>query len=175
MLATALILCIMFIRWLYYNKPFTRLASIAAIPLVIVCITTMISIISPSITGKNRPDNGMEGISSFLEEKELEYGYATFWNANIVTLLTDSEVKVRCIKVDDSGAAPRMYQTNINWYMDNSYDKYFLLLTEKEYYSYLASSTYERPINTYEYDSYKILIYNHNIMEINESNLFLYK
>lgn len=175
MLATAIILCVMFIRWLYKNKPFARLSSIAIIPLIMVCITTVFSIVSPYITGKNKPDNGMEGISDFLEEKELEYGYATFWNANIVTLLTDSDVKIRCIRVDDNGASPRMYQTNINWYTDNSYDNYFLLLTESEYYSYMASPTYERPVKSYEYDDYRILVYNHNIMEITPDRLSIYQ
>ncbi len=175
MLATSVILCIMFIRWLYINKPYARLSAIAIIPLIIVCITTVSAVVLPSITGKNKPDNGMEGICDFLEEKELEYGYATFWNANIVTLLTDSDVKVRCIRVDDKGAAPRMYQTNINWYTDNSYDNYFLLLTEREYYDYLASSTYVMPVKSYEYENYRILVYRHNIMEITPDKLSVYK
>lgn len=175
MLATAVILCVMFIRWLYKNKPLARLSAIAIIPLIIVCITTVSTLALPSITGKNKPDNEMDGICEFLEEQELEYGYATFWNANIVTLLTDSDIKVRCIRVDDKGATPRMYQTNINWYTDNSYDNYFLLLTESEYYDYLVSPTYELPVKSYEYENYRILVYKHNIMEITPDRLSIYK
>ena len=78
----------------------------------------------------------------------------------------DSEVKIRVIGQTGGELYARMYQTNVNWYKDNSYSKYFLLLSEDEYKSYYYSDTFAEPMETQVFENYYILIYNYNIMEI---------
>ena len=38
--------------------------------------------------------NPNEGLISFLEENDLHYGYASFWNASVNTVLSNGEVEV---------------------------------------------------------------------------------
>lgn len=166
MLATATILCVMFVRWLYKNKQLARLMAIIIVPVSIVMIIISLEIYTKDIEGQTEENRRLESLCEFLEENELEYGYATFWDANSITLLSDSKVKVRCIRIDAGIISPRLYQTNINWYKDNSYDSYFLLLTPQEYLQYISSNDYERPKKLLEYEKSYILVYDYNIVEI---------
>lgn len=166
MLATATILCVMFVKWLIDNKTFMRLSAIVIIPLTIVLMSITSELYTCYSNGQSDANKRLELVSEYLEEKNLEYGYATFWNANSITLMTDSDVKVRCIREDDGVLRPRMYQTNINWYKDNSYDNYFLLLTVGEYNAYSLSDTYVEPKQLYTCENFYIMVYDYNIMEI---------
>ena len=64
----------------------------------------------------------------------LEYGYATFWYSQAVTVLSDSQVRVRNITADKNGVRGRHYQSSLNWYNDQEgVDEYFVILSAKEY------------------------------------------
>jgi hypothetical protein len=69
-----------------------------------------------------------------LEARGLEYGYATFWYSQTITLLSDSKVKTRMVLADeDDGVTTDYYQNNFGWYEDvEGVDKYFVLLTKGE-------------------------------------------
>lgn len=43
----------------------------------------------------------LRGIAEYLEENDYQYGYATYWNANILTELTDG--KVEMVNIGESG------------------------------------------------------------------------
>jgi hypothetical protein len=82
----------------------------------------------------NGQDNTLHQLTDFLLEHELEYGYATFWQAQAITLLSNQKVSVRNVAVDQSGISPRLYQSNKNWYQDQQEtNEYFLLLDQTEY------------------------------------------
>ena len=140
--------------------------AIIIVPVSIVMIIISLEIYTKDVEGQTEENRRLESLCEFLEENELEYGYATFWDANSITLLSDSKVKVRCIRIDAGIISPRLYQTNINWYKDNSYDSYFLLLTPQEYLQYISSNDYERPKKLLEYEKSYILVYDYNIVEI---------
>ena len=164
-LATSAILCVMFVRYLYKTKALARLTAIIIIPVSIVLFTIFADICTDAANGQSDENKKLEAISEYLAENDLEYGYATFWNANIITLMTDSDIKVRCISVDNNRISQRFYQTNINWYKDNSYNSYFILLTDSEYGQYLGMDFFPEPQNLLEYEDYHILVYDYNIME----------
>lgn len=166
MLATSVILCVMFVKWLFNTKTYVRMSAIILIPLCIVLMSITSEIYTCYTNKQSAANKRLDNISNYLEANNLEYGYATFWNANSITLMTDSKVKVRCIKEDSGTLRPRMYQTNINWYKDNSYDRYFLLLTESEYYAYTSSDTYKTPLQLLICEGHYIMIYDYNIMEL---------
>ena len=71
---------------------------------------------------------------AFMEEHDLNYGFATFWNANVYTLLSDEEVRVRDITADEKGIKMRPYQNRDSWFeKQDGIAHYFLLLTDKEF------------------------------------------
>lgn len=165
MLATATILCVMFVKWLYDNKYFVRLSAIIIIPLSFVLMMSVIDIAQNAVDGQTEENKQLESVSEYLEENNLEYGYATFWNANIITLLSDSKVKVRCVNEYEGLITKSYYQTNVNWYKDNSYDRYFLLLDSDEYTAYTENPLFLEPMEILCFEDKYILIYNYNFME----------
>lgn len=77
---------------------------------------------------------------AYMEKENLRYGFASFWNANIYTLRTDGETRVRDINVNDEGISKRLYQSEESWYKEQpDTDEYFLLLTEPELQTLKAS------------------------------------
>ena len=79
-------------------------------------------------------DNIYHKLASELETRDLEYGYATFWYSQHLTLITDSRVKTRMVIADDEyGVTTDYYQNRFSWYEDvEGVDRYFVLLTEGE-------------------------------------------
>ncbi|NCC84431.1 MAG: hypothetical protein EOM03_09940 [Clostridia bacterium] len=71
---------------------------------------------------------------NYILSNELEYGYATFWQANALTLLTDSQCLVRAVEVNaEKGSHLRDYQNMDSWYeVQPGVEEYFLLLTQAE-------------------------------------------
>lgn len=53
-----------------------------------------------SVTMTQNENEEICEVSEFLRENDYDFGYATFWNANIVTELTDGRVQVSSIVLD---------------------------------------------------------------------------
>lgn len=161
---TSTVLCIMFIRWIVKDADYKRLAAILVIPISCMMMITTNDILHAHQTTENA---NLTNLANYLESKELKYGYATFWQANIITMISDSEVKVRGINVNENGYQKRLYQTNQNWYENaDGYEKYFVILTTKEYTDYYLNNTnMEEPEEILECSGYKIMVYGHNLFE----------
>lgn len=166
LVVTSSILCIMFIRWLFHQKDLLRFSVLLSIPTLLMLIIFTTDVADTAMKKQSEANQKLVSIGNYLKSEGLEYGYATFWNSNSITLLTDSDVKIRCIGQSNGNLYARMYQTNINWYKDNSYSEYFLLLSEDEFNSYLGAESYQHPTEIQCFEDYYILIYNYNIMEI---------
>ena len=159
----------MFIRWIHQKKLAVRFVTVPSLLIVLAMLLITSDVLALSEDNQSVANEQLSEVSQFLKEKDLEYGYGTFWNASIITLMTDSDVKVRVITSTTSGDLyPRLYQSNVNWYKDNSYDEYFLILDSVEYDKYVYSTTYKEPKTYYCYENLYILVYDYNIMEIAE-------
>lgn len=94
----------------------------------------------PADTGSDDP---IYTVMDELEERGLDYGYASFWNAGRTTLLSDGEILVRNINIDESGVTPNLYQTSDRWYEDiEGQEYYFFLFTEEEYTLFTKSDLF---------------------------------
>ena len=72
-------------------------------------------------------------LAAYLQEQGVTYGYATFWNAGAVTVLTDSQVKVRSVEISAGDLAPYIYNAANAWYAgQGDSERYFVLLTDAE-------------------------------------------
>ena len=159
-LVTSAILCVLFVRWLMSRVDYSRLAAVILIPFII-----MFGIVSGEIftMKKQTEDNAkLTGLIRCLKSNGLEYGYGSFWQANAVTLLSDSGVKIRCVKIDEEGCKIRYYQTNRHWYGEvTGYDRYFVVYTEDEFEKYFDDSDgYEKMLAC---DGFIIIVYEDNV------------
>ena len=119
------------------RKPGKRLVR-RRIGCLLLCAVMLGSYVSFSEIMKIPEDYGRDGINfrlaECLEDMGLEYGYATFWHSQVITVLTDSRVTVREIETSSrTGVYTDLYQSSSRWYDDDEHDRYFVLLSDGEY------------------------------------------
>lgn len=170
-IGTSLMLSIIFVHYIAVSKISSgRIIALISIPVILVSILNIQGLINLSKKDYEK-ENYLFGLTELLEEAGLSYGYASFWNANAITLISDSEVKVRDVNVSEYGVSKRLYQSSSEWYKDQpGQDKYFLLLTSYEYSTIAngqnsliedASQNLSAFVNGTEY---YILVFDHNIV-----------
>ena len=168
-IGTAAVLSILFINWaLAELGTVSRVSAILAIPVMAVCVSNLGGVVKmPKDCYK---DNVLFGLSDFLEDQGLDYGYATFWNANSITLISDSRVKVRDVAIDSAVVNKRLYQSSSEWYLEQEgQEKYFLLLNDGEYGTLTSSGsplfgeTIDELQTNINNQVFHVLIFDHNI------------
>jgi hypothetical protein len=161
---SSVILCIVFVHWIFYHTDCKRVLLIIVLPMLLVLGGVSVELVSMEKgTVTNRK---LQELAQCLEDNGLEYGYATFWYSNIITLMSDSEVEVRTISLTDTGYEIRNYQTNIQWYTKrNGYKEYFVIMTGNEYQDYYLNPECEYPEakEVIEYNGYYVLVYGENL------------
>ena len=148
--------------WLTGQKKFQRfgytaLSFLSGVALLIVLLIVKI----PSTYGENRYDR----LTEVLKEHELSYGYGEFWSANVTTILSDSEVKIRPIVIQKSGDyGISRYQSQPDWYEDQpEVNRYFVFLSNDEY-KYVANTLVKDSIEEIPFDENgTILVFDYNI------------
>ena len=73
-------------------------------------------------------------LTDTLYDQGLTYGFSTFWNANYNTVNSSNKVKIRLIQIIENSVRPQLFQSNRNWYDQNSIgsDDWFLLLSDAD-------------------------------------------
>ncbi|MCU6496661.1 hypothetical protein LPN04_02505 [Rugamonas sp. A1-17] len=72
-------------------------------------------------------------VANFLRDQGLKYGYATFWNAGKITVLSDSAVKVRQVALERGLPQPSRRLSSNRWYTPEAWQgETFLMLREEE-------------------------------------------
>lgn len=162
-IVSSVILCMVFIKWALANIKMKRNILIAGIPMICLILVTFLDM--ATLEKQSYYNKEITKLCAFLEENDLNYGYATFWNANITTLMSDSKVKVRDIRLEEDAYYKRAYQSNDNWYENApEYDRYFVVLSQDEYNEfYLENQIFEQPEEILECDIFTILVYDRNL------------
>lgn len=131
-ICSAVVVCVLVWRHVWYNAVSKRIAGLWASLIVLGCFVTVLNILQmPFDYGF---DNAHHKAIEVLKKYDLDYGYATYWNANILTLLSDSEVKVRDVNFDNGEYKNGWLNCDREWYKTQpGRDKYFILFAEHEY------------------------------------------
>lgn len=98
-------------------------------------------------------------VAEFLQENSYEFGYASYWNANIITELTDGQVEVANV-LDPVSLEYFKWSSPMKYYEENYRDgEVFLLLTAEE----VAEAKESRAVQTgkvvYEDNAYAVFVY----------------
>ncbi|MDX8524179.1 hypothetical protein RFM68_06655 [Mesorhizobium sp. MSK_1335] len=73
------------------------------------------------------------GLARYLEDNGLAYGYATYWNAGPLSVLSDERVLVRQITLDGPLPTPMRFLSSDRWYLADAWKgETFLVLTQEE-------------------------------------------
>lgn len=106
----------------------------ARIGVLLLALLLMLSGVSAFYIARMPADFGRRNASHVaaetLEARGLKHGYADFWLAEIITMLSDDEVQAVSVQIDDGVPTEFTYQTFYNCYDNKDTDRYFLLLNE---------------------------------------------
>lgn len=115
--------------------------------------------------------NQHERLIGFLLDRDLHYGYATYWNASVVTVRSGSKVKIRPVLLGSTMSEFPFCSAN-SWY-DPEYTlgKSFLVLSRDEEKSILADAGTETPLASLlksskerlVFENFSIYVYDYNL------------
>jgi hypothetical protein len=111
---------------------------------------------------------GVEGVTDFLEENELRYGYATFFNAEEYSILSDNKVRIRGIMFNEKEIMPYNWLTSSRFYEPDYYTgKTFLMISDTELRNFFSTGISElnlgEPCDALKFKTFSIFVYNYNI------------
>lgn len=120
-------------------------------------------------------DNHLHVLAQELEDRGLTYGYATFWNSQAITLLSDNQVKCRETLVTDQGIVTDYYQSSRKWYEDQpGVERYFVLLSSQELFTAQTSDHWHQITNdgslieSFSVAGFEIFVFNRNVIQKGE-------
>ena len=122
--------------------------------------------ISLGINGWSKKEKNNE-LYSAIESEGYDYGYGTYWNGVVNTILSGGKIKIRAISVVNAGIIPFYDHTSRDWYRTGkNEEKTFLILSDEEE----KTIDFEKnQLNNYLYvknvDDYKIYFYNYDVVE----------
>lgn len=139
---------------------------IMAAVLCVLVVVSGVNFVSVAKMEKNGIENNEKyRLVEVLKENGLTHGYATFWNSQVITLISDSEVSAANVDINENGIAPCYYQTNKNQFLpQEGVDEYFVLMSDYEMsvlqqtadWAYFELLSPEK----IEIDGYKIFVFN---------------
>lgn len=113
-----------------------------------------------------------EDLCNFLENHDLKYGYATYWNAGVYTVMSDYEIMI--YPVTEEELEPYYWYVQKELYLPvQEEENTFLMLSRKQYNEWSDSVGFQLKYSNYkekiQYSSYVILVYDYNIAKEFES------
>lgn len=102
-----------------------------------------------------------------LERHGLSYGYATFWNANVISVISEGKVRVRPVLLEDGLPSPHRHLSSNQWFRPSAWQgKTFLMLSAEELAD-LDRPRLERavgaPVETFRIGDQEVLVFAGNI------------
>ncbi|MCX5880934.1 MAG: hypothetical protein NTU74_03770 [Deltaproteobacteria bacterium] len=120
--------------------------------------------------------NTLDGLKDFLLENGLHYGYAKFWNAGVLSVLSDEKLLVRQVVIDQGLPKPDRWLSSNRWYRPSAWQgETFLLLStqkaepeedqeEQEIIDWDLLERYHcKPIRKLSYEGFQIFVFPHNL------------
>jgi hypothetical protein len=106
-------------------------------------------------------------LASWLQAHHLRYGLAGYWEASIVTVETDGQVKVRALL--KGTLAADLWQARPAWYDPAGQQANFIVLSSKSGYMYwepraLVTKYFGHPARTYHVGDFTVLVWDHNLL-----------
>ena len=113
-----------------------------------------------------KPTSPVMRLSSYLQSKGLHFGYASYWNANVITVLSGGDVTIRPVSLDREILSPRYSLSSRNWYHPAAHvGVTFLVLDSTENKAFKLNAliaTAGNPVSTYLFEDYIIYVFDSN-------------
>ncbi len=107
-----------------------------------------------------------EKLIDFLLSNGLHYGYATFWNAGNISVLSSEKVLVRPVYIDRGLPVPERHLSSIRWFLSDTWSgQTFFLLTKDEWPAVdlpLLKTYLGEPDRELTHANYRVLVFSDN-------------
>jgi len=112
----------------------------------------------------------LRGLASFLQAQGLHKGYASYWDANPITYITDGEVKVRqvmqgvgCTGQAQGSVCPYPAWAAQGWYSDSGGSTFLITRPGALCMTGKPNAYFGAPAKTLQYQEYTIYVYPYDI------------
>lgn len=102
---------------------------------------------------------GLREVSNYLQEEEIDVGYATFWNANILTELSDGYVDVYCWTGEEVGEVYQWLQVT-DHAVNKPKGRLFLMFSRNEYENSSLKVYLDEEKCSFNSEEYIVFIFN---------------
>ncbi len=134
------------------NKIYLALAMVLVIVGAYSCASAVLHI-------NDQPNTEEHGLIDYLIQNNLSYGYAGYWDSNLLTYLSNEQVTVRAVKYYNNNMAPELFLSDSKWY-DTKPDNFFVLYHRGHDDGSIGAIVYSnKPDRTLQYDDYFIYEY----------------
>lgn len=107
-------------------------------------------------------------LGTWLEEHDLNYGLAEYWNSSPITVYTGGRVSVRQIILVPGGFVPRAWNARQQWYDATQHDARFVIAGGSGQGQGLlpaeVESSFGKPTAEYQFGQYTIMVYGYNLL-----------
>lgn len=101
-----------------------------------------------------------------LKNHGLKFGYATYWDSHMYTVLSDGAVDIRPIEIDEKGVTLVKWLSSDRWYQKDSTDGkvFFMVLHEdiEDLYIGINNLNMPDPIEEFAFGKYTIFVFEKN-------------
>lgn len=137
--------------------------------LIVFCLTSQAAIFKwMKASHENGIYESREGLIDYLEENDLSYGYATYWNSQVLTTMSNNKVRVRPVGYTTT-LLPFLDCNYIYWFTEDYYTGSTFLMLAADERQYILESAPQvldelgEPEQVLQYANYYIYVYDHNI------------
>jgi hypothetical protein len=146
-----------------------RLAAARLVPALAAVLTAYLLTLGRATTLTPAPPQGSQ-LATWLSAHHLDYGLASYWQANVVTLDTGNRIRIRSVSALGPDMAADGWEAEPSWYNPRLHDANFVVLTAAEPgwkpYPWITSvrSAFGQPASISYVGQYTIMIWNKNLL-----------
>ena len=122
----------------------------------------------PNILNYPKLHNEQLGLVNYLKGNGLKHGYATFWNAGNNMVLSNFDIEIGGVLLQEYIVPYRWLSSDISYDPDSYTGESFLMLTDAEaevFENQIGFAVLGDPSQILSYDGFKIYVYPYNIAE----------
>jgi hypothetical protein len=102
-----------------------------------------------------------------LKREGLHYGYASYWNSGVITVLSSGDVKVRQIDLQGGIPVPRLHLASNTWYRPDAWKgETFLMLTRAELVDFNKQAAFSftgQPVREFVVGDFVVFVFKANL------------
>jgi len=116
---------------------------------------------------RGTPASPQAEVMQALKARGLQYGYGTYWNSGVITILSGSDVRVRQIELELGVPVPMTHLSSLSWFRPKSWQgNSFLLLSQDEAAHLDRQATFVftgQPLDEFSVGQFQVLVFKENL------------